>query len=251
MRALARPIPGAGSRDHDGVRWMSSSVSFPGVPPGGRPAKQQLVSLEGYPLVMQTARYANNILCGVRVMLHGCRVRKVGIRQGRLELAQRRVSSQRHSASTAARRRRCVRSASVCLAAGVLLLAGCSSAFSDASAEPSIADAQGLFPHGRDGGTGATQALTAGGLIDSLNSAGFDVPNPLDTTAQDCAASGCRQSITTDTLRVESFATTAQADQYAAKRGLYQVETIVVSFAPPLPAAEQARYRSEIQKLVE
>lgn len=93
-------------------------------------------------------------------------------------------------------------------------------------------------------------ALSARSLVNALNTAGFAVPNPLDTTRQDCSVDGCEQSIVTDTLRVESFATTAQAEQYAADRGFYQVETIVVSFAPPLPETERVRYRTEIQKLV-
>lgn len=151
------------------------------------------------------------------------------------------VRSPGRVARAAAPRRRRRRGASACLAAGVVVLTGCSSALSDAAAEPSTAGAR----------MEQTQTLTADALVDALNSAGFEVPNPLDTTAQDCAVAGCRQSITTDTLRVESFATTASAQQYAAPRGLYQVEGIVVSFAPPLPAAEKERYRLEIQKLVE
>jgi hypothetical protein len=34
-------------------------------------------------------------------------------------------------------------------------------------------------------------------------------------------------------------------------RGLFQVETLVVTFAPVLPESEQARYRAEIQRLVD
>ncbi|OYN77476.1 hypothetical protein CG716_18245 [Mycolicibacterium sphagni] len=105
-------------------------------------------------------------------------------------------------------------------------------------------------PHDGDGRAGEMHALSARGLVSALKTAGFAVPNPLDTTVQDCSADGCQQSIVTDTLRVESFATTAQAQQYAADRGFYQVETVVVSFAPPLPETERARYRTEIQKLV-
>jgi hypothetical protein len=93
-------------------------------------------------------------------------------------------------------------------------------------------------------------ALTARSLVSELAMAGFSVPNPLDTTAQDCSTAGCEQSIVTDTLRVKSFSTSAQAERYAAPRGLYQVETIVVSFAPPISESEQTRYRTEIQRLV-
>ena len=61
---------------------------------------------------------------------------------------------------------------------------------------------------------------------------------------------GCDQSIVTDTLRVKSFPTTGRAEIYAKDRGLDQVETVVVSFAPPIPQAERDRYWAQIQKLV-
>lgn len=160
------------------------------------------------------------------------------------------VWSRRYGATSHVRRRRPSSAGAACLAAGVIVLSGCASAVSSGSApsasEAGSASTQAGFPR-----AGEAQALTARGLVNALNSAGFEVPNPLDTTAQDCAAAGCRQSITTDTLRVESFASTPEAQRYAAERGLYQVETVVVSFAPPLRAAEKARYRNEIQKLVD
>lgn len=94
-------------------------------------------------------------------------------------------------------------------------------------------------------------ALTARGVVDALNRTGFTAPNPLDTTAQECPAAGCDQSIVTDTLRVKSFATTARAQSYAGDKGLYQVETIVVAFAPPISKADQGRYWAHIQALVQ
>lgn len=93
-------------------------------------------------------------------------------------------------------------------------------------------------------------ALTARGVVVSLNEKGFAAPNPVDTTAQECPDAGCDQSIVTDTLRLKSFLTTARAETYAADHGLFQVQTIVVAFAPPVPEAEQARYRAEIQSLM-
>jgi hypothetical protein len=136
------------------------------------------------------------------------------------------------------------------MAMGAFLVAGCSGTPPIPSVPVSSAGAPGASAYDADRRAGEVHALSARGLISALSSAGFPVPNALDTTVQDCSAAGCQQSITTDTLRVRSFATTAQAQQYAADRGLYQVASIVVSFAPPLPAAEQARYRAEIQKLV-
>lgn len=94
------------------------------------------------------------------------------------------------------------------------------------------------------------QVPTAHDVVDELVKSGFEAPNPQDTTTQECAVAGCDQSIVTDIFRVKSFPTTGRAELYAKDRGLHQVETIVVSFAPPIPLAEQDRYWAEIEKLV-
>ena len=140
----------------------------------------------------------------------------------------------------------------VCLAATLLFAAACSTAVPDsrrpspATTPQSYASTNGLAT--RDG---ELEALTARGLIDALVTAGFAAPNPLNTSAQECATAGCTQSIVTDTLRIKSFPTTAQAEQYAIPRGLYQVETIAISFAPPVTDAERKRYEREISELVD
>ena len=97
---------------------------------------------------------------------------------------------------------------------------------------------------------GELDALTARGVVDALSRRGFAVPNPLDTTAQECPAAGCDESVVTDTLRVKSFPTTAAAQKYAAANGLRQVQTIVVAFAPPIPPAEQDLYWAQVEVLV-
>jgi hypothetical protein len=56
--------------------------------------------------------------------------------------------------------------------------------------------------------------------------------------------------VVTDTLKVKSFETEAQAERYAVPRGLFQIGGLVVTFAPVLRESEQVRYRDEIQKLV-
>lgn len=97
---------------------------------------------------------------------------------------------------------------------------------------------------------GELNALTAAGVVDAITKAGLRAPNPLDTTAQDCARIGCTHSIVTDTLAVKSFETTGQAEQFAVPRGLFQVATIVVSFAPVLTDTERARYRAQLPMLI-
>jgi PBP1b-binding outer membrane lipoprotein LpoB len=136
----------------------------------------------------------------------------------------------------------------VALTTAAVLMAACSShapaPTADSSAQPVPA---GALPD-RQGEMGE---LTAKGLVDALNQAGFAAPNLVNVTAQDCPAIGCVQSVVTDTLRAKSFATTGQAEIYAKDHDLFQVTTIVVTFAPPMTPADQDRYRAEIQKLVD
>jgi hypothetical protein len=137
----------------------------------------------------------------------------------------------------------------VALTTAVVLMSACSSHAPSTvtPSAPTQAVSAGALP-ARQGEMGE---LTAKGLIDALNQAGFAAPNPVNATVQDCPTIGCVQSVVTDTLRARSFATTGQAEIFAKDRDLFQVTTIVVTFAPPMTPAEQDRYRAEIQKLVD
>ncbi|KDF00946.1 hypothetical protein Y900_018910 [Mycolicibacterium aromaticivorans JS19b1 = JCM 16368] len=84
----------------------------------------------------------------------------------------------------------------------------------------------------------------------ALTADGVAVPNPIDTTAQECPAAGCEQAIVTDTLRVKSFATVRQAKWYSVTAGLPRFANIVVEFAPPLTAAERDGYLEAIGRLL-
>ena len=79
--------------------------------------------------------------------------------------------------------------------------------------------------------------------------AGFAAANPLDTTAQECPSAGCQEAVVTDQLRVKSFVSAQLASRYAMPRRLDCVGTVVVSFAPPLPASEREQYRAEVVEL--
>lgn len=87
-------------------------------------------------------------------------------------------------------------------------------------------------------------------LIASLAASGLAAPNALDTT-QECLDIGCAQSVVTDTVRITSFPTAAQAEGFAAPRGLYREGKLVVSFAPPLTEADRVPYRQAIQRLID
>jgi hypothetical protein len=141
---------------------------------------------------------------------------------------------------------------SACLAATVVLVTACSKPMPDA---PESSRPVGPPPSKSVGASalngGELHALTAAGVIDAITKAGLPAPNPLDTTAQDCPRIGCTQSIVTDTVAVKSFDTTGQAARFAVPRGLFQVATVVVSFAPVLTEAERARYRAQLPMLVD
>jgi hypothetical protein len=98
-------------------------------------------------------------------------------------------------------------------------------------------------------GTGH-EPLTAAGLVAALTAEGVAVPNPIDTTAQECPAAGCTQAVVTDTMRVKSFATVPQARWYAMTHHLPRFANIVVEFAPPLTTAERDGYLEAIGQLL-
>ncbi|WP_142392565.1 hypothetical protein [Mycobacterium sp. 3519A] len=90
---------------------------------------------------------------------------------------------------------------------------------------------------------------TAWTVVRGLSRAGLAATNPLDTTAGECPAAGCLQSVVTDQLRVKSFATPVQATRYATARGLQHAGTIAVAFAPPLSHTQRERYWAAIERL--
>lgn len=98
-----------------------------------------------------------------------------------------------------------------------------------------------------DTGPANNQAMT---IVQAITKQGLAAPNPRDTTAQDCGEIRCDQSVVTDTVTVRSFGTNGRAEIYARPLGLDQVASVVVSFAPNVPEAEQTRYWAAIQKLL-
>ena len=128
--------------------------------------------------------------------------------------------------------------------AGVLL-AGCSPGPAPSPSSPP-ASTQAATPGGPALRAGPLGALTAHGVVQALTQAGLPVVNPVDTTAKDCAAAGCQQAVVTDQFRVESFATTGQAQRYGAEHKMLQVQSVVMEFASNLPEAQRQRYWAEV-----
>ncbi|MDY6995789.1 MAG: hypothetical protein SW019_04295 [Actinomycetota bacterium] len=90
---------------------------------------------------------------------------------------------------------------------------------------------------------------TAEQLVADLRAEGLQVDHPVEATDTRCAEAGCTQAVVTDRFRLLTFPTTGAAQIYAAPRGMRQVETIAVGFAPVVPAAERDRYWSAIVQL--
>lgn len=99
-------------------------------------------------------------------------------------------------------------------------------------------------------GQAPAPTLTVDDVLRALNRAGLPAPHPVDTTAQECGAAQCEQSVVTDTLRVKTFASAAEAAQYAVPLGLKHIGPVTVSFPPHMPKPEQQRYWSVITALV-
>ena len=96
----------------------------------------------------------------------------------------------------------------------------------------------------------ALVSRTAEQIVRELQRQGFDVDHPAEATDTSCADAGCTQAVVTDRFRLLAFPTTGAAQTYAATRGMRQIETVAVSFAPVVPAGERDRYWAAIVRLI-
>lgn len=88
-------------------------------------------------------------------------------------------------------------------------------------------------------------------VVDRLQSEDHVVLHPVDTTRSNCPQAGCAQAVTTDRFTIMSFPGTGVAQRYAADRGLRQVASIVVAFAPTVPENERDQLWAEITHTVD
>ena len=80
-------------------------------------------------------------------------------------------------------------------------------------------------------------------LVDAIGKAGLPVANRHDVTEATCSEVHCAQAIDTDTVSVLKFPTTGTAQKYAGvTRNSYQVEDLVLVFAPTVTADAEAAY---------
>jgi hypothetical protein len=91
--------------------------------------------------------------------------------------------------------------------------------------------------------------VSAAQLMDAIVKAGLPAPNRRDTTGVKCAKLHCVQSIESDTVSVLKFPGTGPAQLYAAAiSNVYQVEDVVLTFAPTVTAAQKQDYERAVDR---
>lgn len=92
-------------------------------------------------------------------------------------------------------------------------------------------------------GVSATQ------LMDAIVKAGLPALNRRDVTSVKCPKLQCLQAIDTDTVSVLKFPGTGKAELYAAAiANVYQVEDVVLTFAPTVTGGLKQQYESVVNR---
>ncbi len=93
--------------------------------------------------------------------------------------------------------------------------------------------------------------ISASRLIEAFTRARLPTANPRDVTDVKCPRANCLQAIDTDTLSVIKFPTTGLAQKYAGSMSnVYQVEDLVLVFAPAVTAGLKSDYEKVVERAV-
>jgi hypothetical protein len=85
--------------------------------------------------------------------------------------------------------------------------------------------------------------------VDAIIEAGLPTPNLRDTTAVKCPKLQCIQAIETDTVSILKFPATGPAQLYAgAISNAYQLEDVVLTFAPTVSAEQKQDYERVVAR---
>ena len=91
--------------------------------------------------------------------------------------------------------------------------------------------------------------VSASQLMDAIVKAGLPAPNQRDVTSVKCPKLQCLQAIDTDTVSVLKFPGTGKAELYAAAiSNVYQVEDVVLTFAPTITGDLKQQYESVVNR---
>ena len=95
----------------------------------------------------------------------------------------------------------------------------------------------------------ALNGASASQLMDAIIKAGLPAPNLRDVTALKCPKLHCIQALDTDTVSVLKFPATGPAQLYAgAIANVYQVEDVVLTFAPTVTAEQKQQYEGVVAR---
>ncbi|RDH76396.1 hypothetical protein DVS77_21865 [Mycolicibacterium moriokaense] len=102
---------------------------------------------------------------------------------------------------------------------------------------------------GSDNGPAPLNGVSAAQLVDSFVKAGLPAANRQDVTDERCPKLHCAQAVSTDTVTTMKFPATGLAQRYAGSiSNVYQVEDLVVVFAPTVTAAQKQDYEAVAKK---
>ena len=91
--------------------------------------------------------------------------------------------------------------------------------------------------------------LTAARVIEDFTRAGLPTANTRDVTSTECPKVNCVQAIETDTVTVLKFPATGLAQRYIeSERNDYQIEDIVLAFAPSVSDDLKRRYEQVVER---
>jgi hypothetical protein len=111
--------------------------------------------------------------------------------------------------------------------------------------------------HAAPVGSGGTSAgmpvplngLNASQVIDDFRKAQLPAQNPQEITSVKCLKLQCLQAVTTDTVTVFKFSATGLAQRYIGSRSdVYQIEDLVLEFAPNVTDDMKQRYERELEQ---
>jgi hypothetical protein len=92
-------------------------------------------------------------------------------------------------------------------------------------------------------------AISAAEVVHAFTAAGLPASNPHNVTALKCPKLQCLQAVDTDTVSVIKFPAPGPAELYAgAISNAFQVEDVVVIFAPTVTADLKAKYRRIVER---
>ena len=92
-------------------------------------------------------------------------------------------------------------------------------------------------------------SLNASQVIDDFRKARLPALNPQEITSVKCLKVNCLQAITTDTVTVFKFPATGLAQRYIGSRSdVYQIEDLVLEFAPTVTDDAKHRYERVLEQ---